>query len=171
MSKDFDFAGARKQAEKEGKIPGGFFKVENGSNRIRLVSKCLPDESVFEKDGKKERRFKWLCLVLDRKDGIVKPYGMPHRVYKDIEALQQNEDYAFDTIPMPYDVDIVVENAGTIQARYKVNPARKNTPLTADELNAIDEKGSIEEVQKSLRGGRDDHFDPDEVEEKDGIPD
>ena len=158
----FDFTGARKQAEKEGKIPGGFFKVQEGSNRIRLVSKCLPDESVCEKDGKKERRFKCLCFLLDRRDGIVKPYGMPHRVYKDIEALQVSEDYAFDGIPMPYDVDIVVENAGTIQARYKVNPARKNTELTAEEQNAVDEKGGIEEFQQQLRGDEQ-KFDPEEM--------
>ena len=154
-----NFGDARKQAEREGIIPGGFFKVQDGSNRIRLVSRPLPDPQFI--DG--ERRFKWLCLVIDRRDGQVKPDGMPHRVYKEIEKLQNSEDYAFTSVPMPYDLDIQVENAGKITARYSVIAARKNTPLTAEETDAVTEKGDIAEIQKALRSKSEQKFDPDEV--------
>ena len=165
MGSDFDFGATRKQAEKEGIIAGGFLKVQDGSNRIRIVSRCLPDPQTFNNDkGEEEQRFKWLCLVLDRRDGQVKLYGMPHRVYKEIEKLQQTPDYEFSAVPMPYDISVEVENAGKINARYGVLPARKSTELTVAEKDAIAEKGSIEEIQKKLRGGRtEEHFDPDDI--------
>ena len=31
---------------------------------------------------------------------------MPHTIYKQIEGLQTNPDYAFDAVPMPYDITV-----------------------------------------------------------------
>jgi hypothetical protein len=72
------------------------------------VSECI--EHPGEYNGKP--RFKWLCYVLDRRDAKVKPFFMPHTIYKIIEGFQQNPEYAFDEVPMPYDITIVAKGAG-----------------------------------------------------------
>lgn len=145
--KKFDFDAARKQAEKEGQVGSSdIFKVKEGDNRIRIMSELLPHRSSF----KGEPNFKWLCYVLDRRDGKVKVHFMPHKVYKAIEALQLNPDYAFEEVPMPYDITIAAKGAGTKEVEYSVIPARKEIPLTRDERDAFEEMKSLEEVQSAL---------------------
>jgi hypothetical protein len=167
----FSFASNRKTAEEEGLIGGGdYFKVKNGDNRIRLMSECLPHADTF----KGERNFKWLCYVIDRKDGKVKPYFMPHTIYKQIEALQTNDDYAFSDVPMPYDLTVNVMNAGTKEAKYAVIPARKESPVTALEYQALADAKPLKDLQKALKDKKgasepppqDDHsqdFDDDDI--------
>jgi len=148
MGTPVDFAKGRKEAEASGAIGAGdYLKLREGDNRMRLMSKCLPHQSVY----KGNKTFKWLCYVIDRRDGTVKPFFMPHRVYKQIEALQTNEEYAFVEVPMPYDITIAAKKAGTKDVEYTVMPARKETPLTNEELNSLDSQKSLEELQSALK--------------------
>lgn len=143
-----DFAAGRKLAEREGHIVSGDrFKFKEGPNRIRVLS--VPLAHPGEYNG--SPNFKWLCYVLDRADGQIKTFFMPHRIYKDIEALQETDDYAFDEVPMPYDIQVTAVGAGTKEVKYTVIPARKNVPLTAAEITALDAKKPIEEVQAAMR--------------------
>ena len=95
--------------------------------------------------------FKWLCLVLDRADGVVKPYFMPNSVYEKIEALQQNPDYAFDEVPMPYDLTLNIRGVKTKDVDYAIMPARTNSPLTPIELALIREAGGVQDVQREFQ--------------------
>ena len=105
MSK-FDFNANRKSVEKEFNLgKGEYFKVKEGDNKVRLVSACLPHQSEY----KGQNTFKWLCQVIDLTDGKVKPYFMPDRIYQNIMSLQLDEDYAFDEVPMPYNINIRAE--------------------------------------------------------------
>ena len=88
--------------------------------------------------------------MLDRKDGRIKPFFMPHTIYKLIEGFQENPEYAFDEVPMPYDVTIGAKKAGTKEVEYTVVPARQNTPLTVDELKALEAEKPLREMQKML---------------------
>jgi hypothetical protein len=153
MATPVDFAKNRKEAEETGQIGGSAetFKVKDGSNRIRLMSECLAHPG----DYKGKPTFKWLCYVIDRRDGKVKVYFMPHTIYKQIEALQVSEEYLFTTVPMPYDITINVEKAGTIDVEYSVMPARKETALTNTELNDFDAVTPLRELQKKLKEKKD----------------
>lgn len=142
-----DFGAQRKQAEESGQLGGGgFFKFKDGDNRLRLMSVCLPHTSTF--DGRKN--FKWLCYVLDRRDGEVKAFFMPHRVYKAIEALQMDPEYAFEEVPMPYDVNIKAKGAGTKEVEYTLLPARRATPLSEEELDKLEAAKPLEELKAAL---------------------
>lgn len=142
-----DFGAARKQAESAGLLSSGdYLKLKEGDNRIRLMSPCLAHNSTYE--GKKN--FKWLCYVIDRRDGNVKPFFMPHRIYKQIEALQLNEDYSFTDVPMPYDLTINAVKAGTKDVVYTLLPARRETPLTEADLDALADMKPLEDLQKTL---------------------
>lgn len=148
MATAVDFGATRKQAEADGLLgSGGFFKFKEGDNRMRLMSECLPHTSVFQ-DGKKS--FKWLCYILDRVDGEVKPFFMPHKIYKAIEALQLNPDYVFYEVPMPYDITVNAKKAGTMDVEYALIPARKETPLTEEEQDKLDHAKPLSELKQAI---------------------
>lgn len=142
-----DFGARMKEAEKAGILSSGdYLKLKEGANRLRLLTECLPHEGEYQ--GKKN--FKWLCLVLDRADGKVKPFFMPHTIYKQIVALQRSDDYAFDGVPMPYDLTINADGAGTKEVKYTLMPARKESLLTAAENQALADHKTVHEVKKAL---------------------
>lgn len=148
MAKPFSFGAQRKEAEESGLLGSGdYYKYKNGDNRFRLMSECLPHTSSY----KGQKSFKWLCYVLDRRDGKVRTHFMPHTVYKSIEALQENPDYTFDGVPMPYDITVHAKNAGTKEAEYTVLPARKETPLSRDEEADLAAQKPLRDVQAALQ--------------------
>lgn len=148
MPKAVDFGATRQQAEDAGLLGGGgFYKFKEGDNRLRLMSECVPYRSEYQ--GKPS--FKWLCYVLDRRDGKVKAHMMPHRIYKAIEALQANPDYSFVEVPMPYDVTVSAKGAGTMDVEYTVLPARKETPLTEEEERDLYKQKPLEELKQALK--------------------
>ena len=75
---------------------------------------------------------------------------MPVTVFKGIEALQQDSDWAFTEMPMPYDIVIDAKNAGTKEVDYSVF-AKPKTELTEAETTALTGMKSIQEVQDKIR--------------------
>lgn len=139
---------AIKQAEKDyGLGKGEYFKPKDGPNKIRILSHLDPYQSEF----KGKVNFKFVCWILDRQDGVVKPYFMPVTIANAIGAFQDDPEYAFDDMPMPYDININAKGAGTIDVEYQVTAGRSNTPLTDAEKKALDERMSIGEFVTKLR--------------------
>lgn len=137
-----------KKAEQEyGLGKGEYLRIEDGPNKLRLLSVPVPHESVY----KGTKTFKFVAWVIDRVDGVIKPYFMPITVLRAIEALQNDPDYAFDELPMPYDITINAKNARTKDVEYTVVAARQNTPLTAEEQKALSDKIGIEEFVEKLK--------------------
>ncbi len=144
----FNFSATREEAEDKYNLgKGQYFKVKDGSNKIRLVSICLPHSSEY--NG--QMTFKWLCQVIDRKDNKIKPYFMPDKIYKAILNLQLDPEYVFEEVPMPYDLNIQAVNAGKKEVVYTVIPARTSIPLTDAELEMIKETPTVQEVQAKVR--------------------
>lgn len=147
-----NFAERRKQAEDAGLLGAGdYLKLKEGANRFRLMSECLPHQSVYQN----RKTFKWLCYVIDRTDGKVKPFFMAHTIYKQIEALQLNPDYEFFDVPMPYDLTLNAKGAGTIDVEYSLIPARKETPITDEELKQLGAAKPLADLQKALKEKKD----------------
>lgn len=143
-----DFGKARKEAEAAGLLGSGdYLKLKEGDNRLRLMTECLPHPGEY----KGTRNFKWLCYVIDRKDGKIKPFFMPHTIYKRLEALQLSEDYAFTDVPMPYDVTIHAAGAGTKEVEYSLMPARKETSISAIEHQEFAKLKPLAELQRTLK--------------------
>lgn len=143
-----DFGARMKEAEQAGLLGSGdYLKLKAGDNRFRLMSEGLPHEGEYQ--GKPN--FKWLCYVLDRADGKIKPFFMPHRIYKQIAALQKSDDYRFEDVPMPYDLTINADaKVGTKDVTYTLTPARANKELTTAELTAWGEVKPLKDVQKAI---------------------
>jgi len=94
---------------------------------------------------------KFVMFIIDRKDGKVKPYFAPYAIYKAIAHLEADPFFAFQGMPMPYDVNIKVENAGTLNVEYNVQASPNKAELTPDEVAAAKEKGWIADYVKGLK--------------------
>jgi hypothetical protein len=143
----YDFNATIKQAEKDyGLGKGEYFKVQEGDNKIRVLSACIPHQSEY----KGTATFRFVAWIIDRRDGKVKLYFMPTTIMNAIGSLQLDSDYAFDEVPMPYDINIRAKNAGTKEVEYTVIPSPNRVPLTEAETIDFNSKPSIDEVVEKL---------------------
>lgn len=137
-----------------------YFKVKEGQNTIRIVGEpkkflsrfkqgiCYEGAPYCQMDSLDENealtlRFK--TWIIDRKDGVMKLYDFPNVVAKALKTLKDDPDYAFDGFPMPYDITITAENAGTKEVKYTVLP-RKESPLTDEEVEILKTKTPAAEI-------------------------
>jgi hypothetical protein len=143
----YDFNATIKQAEKDyGLGKGEYFKVQEGDNKIRILSPCIPHQSEF----KGTTTFRFVAWIIDRRDGKVKLYFMPTTIMNAIGSLQLDSDYAFDEVPMPYDINVRAKNAGVKEVEYTVIPSPNRTLLTEAEQIDFNSKPSIDEVVQKL---------------------
>ena len=70
--------------------------------------------------------------------------------WPDIEKLQRDADYAFDEVPMPYDITINAKGAGTKDVEYTVIPARHSVQLSHAKRALMAGTKSIRELQEAL---------------------
>jgi hypothetical protein len=134
-----------KKLEAEGKVGGSdYFKPQNGNNIFRVLTEGIHDVNKFG-------NARFVMFIIDRKDGKVKPYFAPYTVYKAVANLEEDPFYKFEGMPMPYDINLKVENAGTKDVEYSVTASPQNTELTADELAMAREHGSIVEYVAGLK--------------------
>lgn len=152
-----NFAEEIKKDEQEFDLGGDYYKFEEGDNRIRICSPMVGLESVYKdkKTGEESITVKFVTLVLDRRTQSVKTAFIPFTVKKAIAKYQQEPDYAFDEVPMPYDVTVSVEGSGLSRKYTNILPARTNTPLTAEELKMVQEAGDVYEIVKKIREKQD----------------
>ncbi len=160
---------------------GGWFRIAEGNNRIRIVS----DGTVFAEHFKQgggggvcygkskgcpnckegdSPTFKKLYRIINRKktkdiDGIEIEVGMQlakfgNVIIKQLDALADNEDYSFDTFPMPYDVTINAVGAGDKSVKYSIVPSPKRTELTDDEAAALSKEHGVSEIVASMKNKR-----------------
>ena len=142
-----------KKLEDSGKVGGGdYFKVQNGNNIVRVLTEGVYHESAYtdQKSGKVSTTKKFVMFIIDRKDGKVKPYFAPYVIYKAVASLEEDPFFKFEGMPMPYDVNIKVENAGTLNVTYNVQASPNKSEITPEELAAAKEKGSIADYVKGL---------------------
>jgi hypothetical protein len=148
---------------------GGFYTVEEGDNRIRLISGyevtakhwankkmlglcigkdkgctiCnLPEEIDPETQKPKSRKpdVKFLMYVIDRKDGKIKVAEFGWSIVNAMKTLSLNEEYGFTGLP-PYDMVITktVKNGG----KNISDTSYQVLPARANTELTEDEKGEI----------------------------
>lgn len=140
-----------KKTEAEKNLGGGdYFKVKNGNNVIRVLTEGEFHESSYQ--GKPT--YKFVMFVIDRADGKVKPYFAPYSVYKPIAQLETDPFFSFEGMPMPYDINIKVENAGMKEVEYNVQASPNRTELTGEEIAAAQAAGSVKDYLKKLTASK-----------------
>src|SRR3990167_9694116 len=150
---NYDFESQLKEDEKKYNISskGEYFQFAEGDNKIRVLSPGVPmgqhflgnkkrpaicfgeDEGCpFHKDDSTSTRPKWVMWVFDYADNKIKLARMPYTIIQTVARLQKSSEYAFDSLPMPYDITIVAKNAGSKEVNYSVVPARSNTEISKE---------------------------------------
>jgi hypothetical protein len=124
---------------------GEKFKVVEGKNSIRILSEPRVVRSTYQ--GQPNTKF--LAWVIDRADGAIKLYFMPKTVLEAISALEEDEQFGFNGLPMPYDLSINARGAGTKDVVYNVLPGKPGA-LTPAELEEFKAKKPIDEVVARL---------------------
>lgn len=124
---------------------GATFKFKEGSNKMRVLT--LPVGHQSEYNGKPNTKF--VCHIIDRADGLVKLAFLSLTVSDLIAVLEESEDYKFSEFPMPYDIIVNANGAGTKEVVYSVLPTRESD-LTPEEVVAFTEATPIPEIIQRL---------------------
>jgi len=141
---------------------GGWFKISEGNNKIRILCEpriivekfnvgiCYTDCGYCKK-GEEGLSTKYLTWIIDRKDEQVKLAKLPYKVTQNIRAFMDNEEYGFNDFPAPYDVTIHAVNAGTKEVKYTLTASRKNTPVTPEELLEFEKQTPVDQVIDAMK--------------------
>lgn len=158
----------KKDEEKYNLGQGGnseYFNVKEGSdNVIRILQPAISYASYFNNATKKSSvaygfdkgdpirdeegmypssfSIRYAQYVLDKSDGKVKLATLPYTVQNGIRMLQQNPDFAFDEVPMPYDIRITYNKDESPANKYKVAGVPRVEPIEDEVLVALEGKMS-----------------------------
>jgi len=78
--------------------------------------------------------------VIDRNDGKVKQAEFPYSVAKQLGELQNNPDYFFEEMPMPYDVRITYDKSKSPASMYKVDVKPNGAAPTKEQLEVLEKR-------------------------------
>jgi hypothetical protein len=144
-----------------------FYKLQEGSNKMRILTDFVRVESINRggkyggivggnnnptaqdvKDGTVQ--VKGWAWALIRSTGELKIIQFGKTILGQLVALRANEEYRFTELPMPYDIDVQAKGAGTKEVVYTVVPARQNTDVTIEELDALNKEAPIAQIVKAI---------------------
>jgi hypothetical protein len=153
-----------------------WYNLEVGSNRVRILTQfqVLPYHYVNNKFhlcvGKENCPFckqgvaittKWLCYVWDRRENDdlgIKPASLPYTVIKEIQKLQDDPEWSFETLPMNYDVTIVKTmkkgKDGKDRPSYSVTGSPKREDVPAEKLEQLAKLNSPEKIKENMKAKR-----------------
>lgn len=84
---------------------------------------------------------RYVLYVLDRKDNKVKTAFFTYGVMFQVGAIQQNPDFQFADLPMPYDVRITFKpDEKDPKAKYRVEVKPNSAELTEENLKDLEDK-------------------------------
>ena len=94
----------------------------------------------IDKEGKSRKpSIRLVCYILDREDGRIKIAELPYSVSKQVGALQSNPDYAFTSLPMPYDIRITYKKDVAPNDMYRVEFKPNSEQLSKEVLDELNE--------------------------------
>ena len=176
MSTKFSFDDALSAAEKEfgqiGNSKGAFFKFKEGKNRVRILTQLFPYASHYKagacigkadcpeckktvkddkgKDKPNDASVKFICHVLDMTDNQIKLAQFPFTIFLALQNLQNDPEWSFDEVPMPYDITINAEGAGKTTVKYSVVASPKREPVAAETLETLSKISTPEDFKTAM---------------------
>lgn len=160
MTRELDWGNVSAGGNKE---QAKFIKLQSGDNRVRVVGKPVMVDIHWERglDGSTKKvvcpgagcpvckaghtpQSRYQVLVIDRVDGEVKVMEGGPRVFGAIRDYAMDPDYGD---PKNYDLKIKKEGTGR-ETKYTVMASPKQTPLTAQEAEAVNAATSLLDLNK-----------------------
>ena len=157
------FADKIKQQENEAQQQGiasrgNYFKFQEGDNVFRVLTS---PEMYFENfkigtcytDCGYEGSAKFMCyLAVTEKDlenndvQVIKQATLPYKIGTTIAEYESDEDYAFDSFPIPFNIKVKAKGAGTKEVEYTVTPSPKRTEVDPQVMMQLNGLKPIEEI-------------------------
>lgn len=153
--------------------PGGggdWYKFQEGSNKMRILAfpAVLGNHYDRAKDGYKgvcigkdedcpgctsgqKPTAKWLTYIHDHRTDEIAIVKFGYKIMEQLNALQKGEEYAFESFPMPYNIDIQLKDAGTLSAVYSVQASRKNTDVDSKLIESLENKNTPEQIVEAMK--------------------
>lgn len=159
------------------RFPSDFYKIQEGSNRMRILSDFVKVETMQENktykgifkgtdiqarnwilegeddSGKTNRRINmkgWAWAIIRKPEGDdLKIVQFGRRIIGMILTFKNSADWSFDTFPMAYDIDVTAKDAGTTEVIYTVMPS-KVCPVTSSEALLYEKKKPVEAVVEAI---------------------
>jgi hypothetical protein len=122
-------------------------KFQEGDNNIRVLTNTVAHEFQYDDGGKST---KFLCYVWEYATKTIRLAFFAKTIARKLAELQMDTEYGFNDLPMPYDLNVKVKNAGKREAEYEVLPARSNTPVPQEALDALAKEPTIEKVLANI---------------------
>ena len=114
-----------------------FFGKGNPSTICVGIEKGCP---FHKEDAVNKASLKLVTYIIDRKDSKVKLAELPLSVSYSMDDLKNDEDFAFDEFPMPYDVKITYDpNNPDPKAKYRMVGSPKREELTDEETQELEQ--------------------------------
>jgi len=130
---------------------GGYFKFKEGANKLRILSE--PDvyfadfvKGICYTDCGFQGSPKGLAYVLDYADNQIKLMRIPYGVTEYIASLEENEDYSFNGFPMPFDIVVTAEGAGTKEVKYSVTPRPVRSEVSQEVIQELNNKKTCVDI-------------------------
>lgn len=156
---DLDAWGKTHEEERKEREAGDFYKLKEGSNRVRIISPFY-GVTTINRGGKyggivtqtnvahddDTTSYKGWAWAVIRETGDLKILQLSKTILSHIYSLKNGQDYQFDGYPMPYDITITAIGAGTKDVQYSVQPARQNTEVTEEEIQMVNKKKFIGDI-------------------------
>lgn len=147
------------EREKVAKEEGSkeYFRIVEGENRLQILTHAAPYAQKWTgtkyepaEEGEKNVSIKGVCWVLQ--DGAIKLAQLPYTVVKQIRALQNDPDYAFEEFPMPRAIKVNAKGAGTKEVEYSVIPSPKEVEVSSEVMAELANKPTPEEMVEKMKG-------------------
>ena len=113
------------------------------------------------KDVELKKSIRYVGYVLDRKDGKVRQAEFPYSVHREIGTLQENPDYTFDEIPMPYDIRITYKKDESPANMYNVQATPNRDKISKEVLEDLEKKIKEYPPEKVIQKKKDQQIETD----------
>jgi len=173
------------EAQKDYDLGGTRFKFKEGDTKVRILDsskepiathfiqeggKTKPVVCVGAKNGcqyhgsgaptdkngnVKKPSVKYVMYLLDRDDNSIKRADVAYSIVKSLSSLQEKPDWAFEDLPMPYDIVITYDSKAAPNDMYKVTPSPKASVLSAEtlaELKDLKKNHSLDDIVAKAKG-------------------
>lgn len=139
-----------------------YFTIVEGANSFQLLSHFAQLPLVWNgqlydiaKEGDTGISVKGACWVLQ--DGVIKYAKLPYTAVKQIRAIQTDKDWDLSEYPIKNVITLKAKGAGTKEVEYNTVISPKETPISEEILNELNEKPTPEEMvakaKEKAKGG------------------
>ncbi len=146
-----------------------FYKIKEGHNKLRILSDFFevqtinrggkyggiicPENKPKEDDQVRTQGWAWAIIRGDKAKGEGDDLGIVQfgkTILGLIVELKNSSEYGFSEMPMPYDIDLTANGAGTKEVKYAVIPARTNTEVEEEEFAKLNKKKPIPTIVETI---------------------